>query len=472
LKKNEFLEYLTFILVAVFCLFLTLKNKHFNLDPISKTQVTYVFIFKVLSAVFLWYIFTYFYTEKSVNDIYKYFLDGKQLAKIFKNNPVDFFSVVKGQKLDNRENIELFENLKFWTKPNSYGFYNDNQTIILVSSCLNLISNNNLLLANLYMSLASFVATIIIYKKLSPYLEWKKLYFVILFISPSIALWTSGLLKETIILCAISVVVYFITSLLHKTNVYLVMGLLVSLLLLAISKTYIFGFILPSICCFFLLQCSNSKTIKSYFLTTYAIIVVFFITWSYTHNPVVYNFKNKTEAEKRKEYKRVNHLSYEQNVLGNNYNILEMLRFKQADYKHEARLAKAKSLIYTKKMDGQLLNFFSCIPFGISNGFARPHLFEIKSFQFIAPAIENSFCILLILGIFIFPRKLSRDQQLLVFFFGSLIVITFIFLGLLVPVLGNLVRYKAPLLPLLYFSLFSLIDNTKFFFWIKKLKVN
>lgn len=462
------MEYITFLFVTICFLFFILKNKRFKLEQISITYINYAFFIKLFSGVALWYIYTYFYKDKSVNDIYKYFQDGKVLAEIFKNNVFDFFSVIRGEKLDNPENIKLLENLKFWTKPNSYGIYNDNQTIIILSSLLNLISNNNLLIANLYMSLISFLAIIVLYKILSPYLEWKKVYFFILFSSPSIALWTTGLLKETIIVCALSLIVYFTIKLIRKKNIYLVIGLIGSILILLISKTYLLGFILPSVGCFAILQILKHTHTKLLFIGSYVLIILFFITWSYTHNPVVYNFKNKTEAEKREEYKRVNHISYEKNVLGNNYNILEMLRFKQADYKHEAKLANAKSLISTKKMDGQLSNFFACIPFGISNGFARPHLIETNSLPLILPALENFICLLLILCVSIFTRKLNRDEQILVFYFGTFIVLTFIFLGLLVPVLGNLVRYKAPLLPLFYFCLLSLIDKSKLYTFIHK----
>jgi hypothetical protein len=112
-------------------------------------------------------------------------------------------------------------------------------------------------------------------------------------------------------------------------------------------------------------------------------------------------------------------------------------------------------------MNGELSNFFACLPYGISNGFARPHIFEIHSVTYILPALENILILILISLILIFPRKLNINQQILIFYFGTFIVITYTFLGLLVPVLGNLVRYKAPLLPFLFFSLLVLIDKSK-----------
>jgi hypothetical protein len=197
------------------------------------------------------------------------------------------------------------------------------------------------------------------------------------------------------------------------------------------------------------------------FILSYTLIIFIVISWSINHNPITYNFNNKTKVEKKKEYDRVNQISYKKNVLGTNYNLLEMLRFKQADYKFEARLAHAKSLVNTKKLDGQLSNFFLCLPYGLSNGFSRPHIFEINSIITIYPALENLLFIVLFVALFIFPRKLNSNQQLIIFSLGTFIVITYIFLGLLVPVLGNLVRYKAPLLPLLFFCLLTMIDKSK-----------
>lgn len=468
MKKIKVVEYFIFLISIIGFSTLIINTQAFKTDDVSLKFIVLSFLFKLISGIALWYIYTYYYSDTSVNDIYKYFIDGKQLANIFKNNPSDFIAILRGKNIENQQNILLFKEMIFWVKPNSYGFYNDNQTIIILSSFLNLISNNNLLIAILYMSCISFTATFTLYKTLSPYLEWKKIFYLILFLSPSIALWTTGLLKETIILCSLTIVIYFTVKLITKINTLNIVGFVVGLLLLLLSKPYLFGFILPSVLCFGIIKLFKTTRIKLVFFSTYAFFLVSFITWSYTHNPVIYNFKNKTEIEKRNEYKRVNHISYEKNVLGNNYNILEMLRFKQADYKHEARLAKAKSLISTKKLDGQLSNFFACLPYGLSNGFARPHLLELHTSKLILPALENFLCIILVLLMVLFPRKLNIDQRFLVFYLGTFIVITFIFLGLLVPVLGNLVRYRAPLLPLLFFCLLTLIDKSKANIFYKK----
>ena len=440
MKKLKFVEHIIFLIIIIGFSTFIFKNQAFKTDDVSLKFILLSFLFKLISGIALWYIYTYFYSDTSVNDIYKYFIDGKQLADIFKNNPPDFIAILLGKNIENQQNVILYQEMIFWVKPNSYGFYNDNQTIIILSSFLNLISNNNLLISILYMSCISFTATFTLYKTLSPYLEWKKVFYIILFISPSIALWTTGLLKENLILLAITIIVYFTNKLRNKINLLNVIGYIIGLLALTLSKFM------------------------------YVFFIVLFITWCYTHNPVSYNYDNKTEAEKSIEYDRVNQISYQKNVLGNNYNILEMLRFKQADYKHEAKIAKAKSLIYTKKMDGELYNFFSCLPYGISNGFARPHIFEIHSFTYLIPALENFLVLLLFLLIFIFPKKINLNQKLLIFYYGTFIILTFIFLGLLVPVLGNLVRYKAPFLPILYFCLLTLIDKTKIQLFIEKIK--
>lgn len=470
MTKIKQMEYFFLAFTFLVCLYLHFKNKRLKLEEIPSHWLYLAFISKVLASFSLWYIYTYYYPDKSISDIYKYFNDGHQLALIFKNSPSDFIRIITGNLPIKIQNIELYHQMKFWVKPNTYGIYNDNQTIILVASIFNLITNNTLLLAMLYMSICSFFATIILYKSLSRHIQWKQLFFILLFFLPSISFWTSGLLKESLIFCSLSLLIYFGVKIIEKFKWFTLACFSITSFGLLISKTYLFGFILPSISIIYIIYLLKINNVKIAFLSLYCFIILFIITWTYTHNPVIYNYQNKSEAEKTKEYNRVNQISYQQNVLGNNYNLLEMLRFKQADYKHEARLAKAKSLINTKKIDGQLSNFFACIPYGLSNGFARPHLLEANNPMLVLPAIENLLILFLLLVMFIFPRKLDYTNQILVFAFGTFIVITFIFLGLLVPVLGNLVRYKAPLLPLLIYCLLMLIDKNKLLAYLTKFR--
>jgi hypothetical protein len=448
--------------------YIVVKHKFYQITEISPLVVRLAFTSKILAGILLWYIYTYYYSNTKISDLYKYFEDGNILATILKNDMQDFFKIISGSLPLKTENVDLYFKLKFWVKPNSYGIYNDNQTIILVNCILSILSNNNILTSTLIISFLSFTASIALYKVLSPFIIWKNVYFAILFLTPSIVLWTSGLLKETLVFISVVGCVYHGIKSVEKFELKNVVYLTTSCFLLLISKTYFLGFLFPSIICVSIITLTKTSKIRTVFISMYCFMIMFFLVWSLTHNPVIYDYKNKTENEKHKEYDRVNQISYSQNVLGNNYNLLEMLRFKQADYKHEARAEKAKSLIETKKMDGSISNLIACIPFGISNGFTRPHIFEANSFMVSIPAVENVFFLILLILSILFHQHLETKKQVLVFGLGTFIVLTYLFLGLLVPVLGNLVRYKAPLLPLLYFCVLIQIDSEKIIsFWSK-----
>jgi hypothetical protein len=463
------LEYFIALFWLSLASILILKSKFYTLPNIPSNHVRIAFLIKLISGLFIWILYTYYYKNHSVNDIYKYYEDGKLMLQIFKTNPSDFFQIIRGNQPISPKSLHLLNNMKFWVKPNSYGIYNDNQTIILISSILCLLSWNNILNANLLISFIAFTSLILTFKIVSPYLSnFKKLFFCFLFLSPSIACWTSGLLKETIILISLTLCIYFGIKLIEQFKKSTFIYLFASCFLLLISKTYLLGFLLPSLGCVIVLKLFSIQKVRTSFLLLYTILITIFITWCLTHNPVIYNYKNKTKAEINQEYSKINQLSYDQNVLGNNYNLLEMFRFKQADYIFEAKLEHANSLIATKKMDGRLSNFFACLPYGLSNGFSRPHIFEIKSILMVLPAIENFVILSLLLLSLLFTTKLSYNQKILVYGFGTFVTLTFVFLGLLVPVLGNLVRYKSPLLPILYFLLFLLIDKNKLQnFWYK-----
>jgi hypothetical protein len=73
-------------------------------------------------------------------------------------------------------------------------------------------------------------------------------------------------------------------------------------------------------------------------------------------------------------------------------------------------------------------------------------------------AVENAaILLLLICSILYRDKKMIYDYNLLLFMCLS-VVLYFSIIGIMTPVLGNLVRYKVVLMPLLLFVLFYILD--------------
>jgi hypothetical protein len=147
-----------------------------------------------------------------------------------------------------------------------------------------------------------------------------------------------------------------------------------------------------------------------------------------------------------------------------------MLRFKQVDYKYEARVKKAKSVIKIKEIDGNLINLFECLPLGFINAIIRPSLFDINSPFIALPAIENTLLVILILIVLKFNKQLTNKQKAIELVLRYFTVSLLIFLGILVPVLGNLVRYRAPILPFMLIILLFHINLNQLTDYFEKFK--
>jgi hypothetical protein len=178
-------------------------------------------------------------------------------------------------------------------------------------------------------------------------------------------------------------------------------------------------------------------------------------------NPVSYDVKYLQKKSQQKQIAHLKSQSYKKLINGKTINLLEALKYKQKDNLYEARLEKAKSMIYIRKLDGTWLNVIGALPFGFANALFRPTIFDISSIIITLPALDNLVILLLIIGCFVFYDKRNKVPLQFTFIVLLFSISILTFNGILNPVLGNLVRYKAPILPLILFLLIAHIDWQK-----------
>jgi hypothetical protein len=282
-----------------------------------------------------------------------------------------------------------------------------------------------------------------------------------MFFNPSYLIWTSGNFKETFIYIGLMFLFSNLIRLQNNSkNNKLHLFIFINLIFILFCKNYFFIFLIPGIIALYLnIYIWKNVKIISFAYITFLLVIIFAGLF---HNPV--NFDNNIKDPiKRKLYiKKVNSESYEKNALGQNRNIFEVLRFKQRDQQFEARKQNAHTVIYAPTLDGNPITFLKCIPFAIMNTLIRPNIIDLKNPLFIPDIFLNLIVILLILfsikfrkSNFSYKEKLLANQIL---FFS---IISLILIGILVPVLGNIVRYRAPIIPLLIIALLTTIDFEK-----------
>ena len=125
------MNYIISLLLFLLFIFYFIKK---NTNSIKRQSLLLAFSVKIVASISVWYIYTYYFSNTSLNDIYKYFNDGKILNDSFIKNP---FETIKFIINGNSDEIRIFTSkLQYWTKPNQYGLLNDNQTIILINFLL------------------------------------------------------------------------------------------------------------------------------------------------------------------------------------------------------------------------------------------------------------------------------------------------------------------------------------------------
>lgn len=453
------------IILFYFLLFFFVLNRFsfFKLEKISATMLNLALCAKLAASILLVLLYTYYYTNKETSDIYKYFEDGKIIHQLLVRYPSDFIHFLFNQTITNEDAKALISQVKYWNKTNSYGLFNDNRTIIIANAMLNFLSYSNILIQSIIVSFLSFIGCIALFKSISKFLENKqRLFFFCLFFFPSILLWTSGLLKETFVLMVLCGIVYFgIKSYELNSSFKTKVFFIIFCFLLFVAKPYFFIFLIPIFLSLFIARKIKRISFGRSFMLVYALVIFGSAALTTLINPVSYDVKS---LPKKSEQKRIAYLtsqSYEKLINGKRINILESLKYKQKDNLYEARLEKAKSMIYIRKLDGSWLNLISALPFGFANALFRPTVFDISSIIITLPALDNLVLLLLILGCVVFYDKRNNVpvQFTLIVLLFSISILTFN--GILNPVLGNLVRYKAPILPFILFLLIAHIDLQK-----------
>ena len=439
--------FLALVLLTVYFVF---RTSYLDIHGVSKKYLLLAFAFKMVAAMVLYWIYTDYYTDHTKSDIYKYFTDGQRLASICSVSVGDFLRVIVGFDVVSEDSLRILETLHYWQKVNSYGILNDNQLIIRVDSILVLLTQGSLFFSSLILSVLSFMCMIFFVRSI-PFRSMfqSRVFFSLVFFSPTLLIWTSGALKEMLM---VSLLCVSFGLLIQKKRIFRVFFPLAWFFLL-LSKPQVgaifFGFSVLYLSCEFF----KIKSIPMiYGLVIFTGMVIIALN-AYLLKPAYYNNIEINEYQKEKLISK----SYDENVLGNGWNILEKLKFKQLGNRVEAKREGANSYIHVTTLNGSFMNFLAVLPEGILNSILRPYIWEVKNVLMFVPALENLFLLFLmvVIPIGMAVKKDNTIDQVL-WFVIFFILTTATFIGILTPVLGNLVRYKVAFLPLLYL-LFTLL---------------
>lgn len=368
-----------------------------------------LFLIKIAAGAAFFYIYTYYYSDnrRLKSDLWKYYEDATAIYDMTKQgNTALFFKVMVGKEDEEVSSI-MHKNTEFWYKKFNYGLYNENRTIIRFITLAMFITGKNIYALSLLAAFLSYLGWIAVFLFFYKYLgdRYKLVLLIALFLVPSVVFWTSALLKEMLVVFSLGFGLYFFDK-----KKYLWSGLF--LILLSFTKIYIALPVFPALIAYSLAK--KYGVAKSY---GFVYLVALFLV-------LVLHFA------------------------GSKYDLLLKLSQKQHDFIVMAETSRAGSMIQLPELSNNLMNFVKMFPEAVFNSFFRPFVFDYTSVIVLPNIIENVLLLLYVLLIIVKFKRVENGKMLNISIFALVYAFTvFLIIGYTVPVLGALVRYRAPLLP-------------------------
>jgi hypothetical protein len=410
--------------------------RFFEVDFISRKNISIIFLLKILSGVALWFVYTYYYTNRATADIYKYFDDSKIIFDSFSKHPLRFFKLLFGIGNNTSEFDVYYSQMNFWARKLDSSIYNDSHTIIRLNAVLRFFSLGFFNVHTVFFSFFSLVGLTAIYKTFVTHFKDKHIELIIVvYLLPSVMFWGSGVLKEAIILFSLGMLVYYFNSL-FKPKAILYCS--VFTLILALSKFYVWLSILPGLIFLFWI---NRTSVLFFVPKFFLVMLCALIIGTYSEELFGLQSPFVTLSQKQLEFKQL----ISGNALDANNNKIEV----------------ANSVLPIPILEPTLPSFLKNAPEALFNLFFRPFIWDSFSPLVLMAALENLVILLVILCCLIFIKPIKEINWVMVLFCLSFVIIQYLIIGETTPILGAIVRYKVPAIPFLLIAFLLLLDKTK-----------
>ena len=318
-----------------------------------------------------------------------------------------------------------------WDTSYKNSLMNESRLLIKINAILNIIGLKNYFFNSITFILMAFIGEFLIFKSLTVKFKFKnpKILFWSLLLFPSIFLWSSGILKEPLIILSFGLI---LNSLIFKRKRWMnISSFIIATLIIFKVKFYIFICFFPALISYIISEKTKFKPPRIIF-TICAIFSVIIFTMG---------------------------------KMNNSYNPLKILSQKQNDFITLSKLFDTGSAYKITPIEPSITSLIIAIPMGAINGFFRPFPTNISNLLQLFPLIENmllySMVLYLLFKILFFKIKINQDVKNVLWNSLFFIIMLFIITGLSTPVVGALVRYKVPGLIFLIIVINLMYDQFK-----------
>lgn len=488
-------------LYAALFLFIIVRSRLFRFEELPVWLMPAVFVLKLLAGAALWYIYTYYYTDRTTSDIWKYFDDSEIMFHAASHSPADYLRMLTGIGDDAPHITQTYyQKMNFWYQQFDSPFFNDGRTMIRLNALLRLISFGNYHVHAVVMSFASLAGLTLVYRTFCNALRgWGIVGVWVIFLLPSVLFWSSGVLKEGLLWLAIGVLLWAVFGKNRKQNWFRFTAGVAAAWLIAATRLYVLVALLPAIGGWVLAKHFSWpawKATGSVLLITVATLLVLRI-WPQTDAVRLIALKRNDFINLARggtymyDSTRVIHLdaSYHDalirindttvrirsgtpvrswGIAGDFMDTLSINNFSDSTAFHLlSDMPRAGSLNNTTYMQPEVGSLLKILPEAMFNITFRPLPHEARNLPLI-PAVTET--ILLLLFCVLMPVAFRRSPDAAAATFCIVFVLLlYVVTGITTPVTGAAVRYKSIALPFLFVGILMYIRPNRLPIFLQKL---
>lgn len=411
------------IYIIVICLMIY-RFRKLHLDAISEFIPISYFILKCVCGIGVWILYHDYFKN---GDMLGYMKETEIMYQLLKQSPTDFLQAIVGFG-----QLDLLKNIEHWNAETYNPIFNDNKSFLIFNLLIRFLSFGNVYAQIVWINFASYIGLLSLYKCFNEYsfahetkqkksTEIEYLRFIP-FILPSVLIFGSALLKESLLLFAFGLFVRRTQLAFSFSNNKNYLYFLISLIFLLFIKPYLLFILLPGIFALFFHKKMPSVNVKVIFISIYCGGLLELL--------LVGKFFPQFDLP-----------TY---LFGQRLNLMR-----------NAIMSASNNLINPISFAPETFSFLRHVPQAIISAFTRPFPNEIEQWWMTPISFDSIILATLIIYLF-FKRKILRilhSPFALLMFFSSLVLLMLI--GFTIPVIGNLVRFKMPAMLMLALSMTS-----------------
>ena len=410
------MDYLITAVFVVISFTVIYKVKMYGARGISKHWFAGSFALKLLAAGVM--VVIYQKSERNKADIFRFYDDAKVLTEVATTEPVNYIKMITGIDGANPDLVKYYEQTNNWDYSEGSQLVSNNRFIIRYLSVISLLtfgSYGGVLVITIFFAFTGLFWVFRFFYSRIPKKKW--IIFFVVFFTPSLVFWTSGLLKE-------SLLVSFIGLSLNCGGFALK------------GRQSVFRLIIFSIALFFIFQ----------------LRAITAVLWILMILPFIWNhFRPKQRAFISYFiffFIAISFASESDKIMTNG--VYEIIIQKKEAFTQMALESQSGSFISAAKLEPNTLSFIKNAPSALMTVLFRPFPWEAKGIMMWVATFENILLLIAIIFTLIFFNRKMSNYNLLWF---SIIFAIFymVIIGLSVPVLGAVSRYRV--IPLLFFEL-------------------